>query len=327
MVGEVAVRDEMQIRLGGFHFSSKGLIVDGAPTYEEWEGCGEVLSRADKMVHWWIGDWVNYGENRWGEKYAQALDETKFDYQTLRDDAWVARQFDLSRRRDNLSFSHHREVAALPITKQDELLAKAAPVEGESRPRLTRNELRQEVKRAKQDDYKAPALPTVQFGVIYADPPWRYDFAETENREIENQYPTMDVAEICALPVADMAASDAVLFLWATSPKLTEALQVVNAWGFDYRTCMVWVKDKIGMGYYARQRHELLLIAKKGNPAVPEPSNRPDSVIIAPRTQHSVKPPEVYEAIERMYPGGGWVELFARAQRPGWVVWGNQVGA
>ena len=82
--------------------------------------------------------------------------------------------------------------------------------------------------------------------MIYADPPWRYEHVKTESRAIENQYPTMDLDAICALPVRDIATDDSVLFLWATSPKLAEAMRVIDAWGFTYRTCMAWVKEKIG---------------------------------------------------------------------------------
>lgn len=106
--------------------------------------------------------------------------------------------------------------------------------------------------------------------------------------------------------------------------KLTEALQVMDAWGFDYRTCMVWVKDRIGMGYYARQRHEILLIGRRGNLPVPEPADRPDSVIEAPLGRHSEKPSIVAETIVRMYPHLPRVELFARQARLGWDAWGNE---
>lgn len=162
------------------------------------------------------------------------------------------------------------------------------------------------------------------FPVIYADPPWRYEHVKTENRAIENQYPTMTLDEICALGVTRVATPDAILFMWATSPKLAEAMMVLEVWGFTYRTCMVWVKDQIGMGYYARQRHELLLIATQGSPPVPEPANRPDSVVEAPRTEHSAKPEAFYGVIERMYPEFPKIELFCRSPREGWAVWGNQ---
>lgn len=163
-----------------------------------------------------------------------------------------------------------------------------------------------------------------KYNLIYADPPWQYEHIETESRAIENQYPTMPLYDICNLPVADLCANDCVLFLWATSPKLAEAMAVLGAWGFDYRTCMVWVKDKIGMGYYARQQHELLLIAVKGSLPTPEPANRPSSVIEAPRGVHSRKPEVVYELLERMYPEVPKIELFCRTPREGWAVWGNQ---
>jgi len=162
------------------------------------------------------------------------------------------------------------------------------------------------------------------FPVLYADPPWRYDYAESDSRVIENQYPTMTVDEICALPVSDLATPDAVLFLWATSPKLAESMRVISAWGFEYRTCAVWDKEKIGMGYYFRQQHELLLVATRGNIPAPEPANRPPSVLSEPRGAHSAKPVMFAAAIEAMYPDLPRVELFCRAPRDGWSVWGNQ---
>jgi N6-adenosine-specific RNA methylase IME4/ParB-like chromosome segregation protein Spo0J len=165
-----------------------------------------------------------------------------------------------------------------------------------------------------------------RFPVIYADPPWRYEHVKTESRAIENQYPTMELDAICALPVAEIATEDAVLFLWATSPKLAEAMRVIEAWGFSYRTCMAWVKDQIGMGYYARQRHELFLIAARGALPVPLPANRPDSVIEAPLAEHSAKPAIFAKLIERMYPEHKRIELFCRSPRAGWSAWGNQSG-
>lgn len=170
-----------------------------------------------------------------------------------------------------------------------------------------------------------PALPLDSLGpfpVLYADPPWRYDFAEDTGRQIENHYPTMALDEIQKLDVP--ASDDAVLFLWTTSPKLVEGIDVLSAWGFAYVTCMVWVKDRIGMGYYARQQHELLLIGKRGALPVPDPEDRPSSVIQAARGVHSAKPDEAYELIERMYPLREKCELFQRRPRDGWAGWGNQ---
>jgi N6-adenosine-specific RNA methylase IME4 len=134
----------------------------------------------------------------------------------------------------------------------------------------------------------------------------------------------MSLEEICSLNIQSITADKAILFLWVPNPKLVEALQVIESWGFTYLTNMVWVKDKIGMGYYSRQKHELLLIAKKGNYQTPEESTRPESVIFAPRTVHSKKPEIVYELIEKMYPSAKKIELFARAKREGWNVWGAE---
>lgn len=163
-----------------------------------------------------------------------------------------------------------------------------------------------------------------KFPVIYADPPWRYEHSESESRAIENQYPTMSLDEIKSLPLGDIATDDCILFMWATSPKLAESMEVLSAWGFTYRTCAVWDKQKIGMGYYFRQQHELLLVATKGNPPTPLPANRPASVFSFPRGEHSAKPVEVYEIIESMYGELPKLEMFCRGPREGWGVWGNQ---
>ena len=100
-------------------------------------------------------------------------------------------------------------------------------------------------------------LPS-RFDLVYADPPWRYEFSPTDSRVIENQYPTMALEEICSLPIGDLVIANAVLFLWAPVPKLEEAIEVVNAWGFRYRTAIVWDKVRMGMGIYTRQQVELL---------------------------------------------------------------------
>ncbi len=172
-------------------------------------------------------------------------------------------------------------------------------------------------------------LPAVaasgRFGVLYVDPPWRYEHNMTDSRAIENQYPTMSLEELGALDINSVAEPASVLFMWATSPKLAEAIWLLAQWGYEYRTNIVWVKDKIGMGYYARQQHELLLIARRGSFPIPAPENRPPSVLNAPRGEHSAKPREMYDLIDAMYPMQEKVELFARGlDRPGWLGWGNE---
>ncbi len=180
----------------------------------------------------------------------------------------------------------------------------------------------------KHESIKEAATLTGSYPVIYADPPWRYEHPPmgSSSRSIENQYPTMPLEEIKALKIP--AADDTVLFLWATSPKLAECLEVMKAWGFEYRTDMIWVKDRIGTGYYVRNKHETLLIGKRGTPPAPTPGTQPASVIEAPRGEHSAKPIQFYEAIESMYPEfrGQWFEMFLRGKpREGWAGgWGNE---
>lgn len=177
-------------------------------------------------------------------------------------------------------------------------------------------------KAVKREEAKteAPPLPEGVFDVILADPPWEYDLPLRGAPDLH--YPVMSLEAISALKVP--TADDAVLFLWATNPKLEQSLSVMKAWGFTYKTNLVWVKDQIGTGYYFRGQHELLLLGKKGDIPVPAEADRPPSVLSAPRREHSRKPDEVYALIERMYPNSHYLELFARIRREGWVSWGNE---
>lgn len=214
------------------------------------------------------------------------------------------------------------EVATLPVEQQTAIVDDGnAAIKREARRNRTRKGHKARVGKA----HKRRELSDLgTFHVIYADPPWRYDYSESGSREIENQYPTMTQEQLWQLEIDQVAAPDCVFFLWATPPKLDEALELLESWHFDYKTCLVWVKDKIGMGYYARQRHELLLVATRGALPTPLPENRFDSVIEVARGDHSAKPEVVYEMLEAMYPEYDKLELFARTRRPGWEVWGNE---
>ena len=112
------------------------------------------------------------------------------------------------------------------------------------------------------------------FGVIYADPPWRFEPYSREtgiDRAADNHYPTMTLDEIKALDVPSIAANDCVLFLWATAPMLTQALEVMAAWGFTYVSQVIWDKDADGHGYWFINRHEILLVGTKGKIPAPAP--------------------------------------------------------
>lgn len=232
-----------------------------------------------------------------------------------------------------VSVSTAADVARLPEPEQREIVAKGEReiLEAAKRIRSDRADKSRSVRLEKIEEISAgnEGLDTTRrYPIIYADPPWRYELPAMggTNRSIENHYPTMTLDEICALPVGQIAAEDSLLYLWATAPKLPECLKVIEAWGFEYRTHIVWVKDKIGMGYHARNQHELLLIAKRGEMPPPRPGEQPSSVIEAPRGEHSAKPVVFAETIERLYPEVGKIELFCRSPRLGWSVWGNQAG-
>ena len=175
---------------------------------------------------------------------------------------------------------------------------------------------------------KQLALPAKRYGVIYADPPWRfepYSRLTGMDRDPSNHYPVMSLAGIKALDVAGIAASDSALFLWATAPLLPEALEVMAAWGFGYRTNFVWAKDRPGTGYWARNQHELLLVGVRGDVPAAAPGSQWSSLIPAPVGEHSRKPDAARRMIEAYFPTLPKVELFARGEgRPGWSTWGNE---
>ncbi len=232
-----------------------------------------------------------------------------------------------------VSVSAAADVATLPKQQQSEIVARGEReiLQAAKEIRANKAEERRAERIEKIVEISRGNAPLGQvaerYAVIYADPPWRYEYAESESRAIENHYPTMSLDEIKALPVDDIAFDDCILFLWATSPKLHESMQVLDAWGFSYLTCAVWDKQKIGMGYYFRQQHELLLVAVKGSPPTPRPGDRPSSVMSYERGPHSAKPLEVYEVIEAMYPELPKLEMFCRSPREGWGAWGNQAKA
>jgi N6-adenosine-specific RNA methylase IME4 len=165
-------------------------------------------------------------------------------------------------------------------------------------------------------------LPEGPFALIYADPPWQLGNPDGQYAP-ERHYPTMPLDEITAINVP--AADHSVLLLWAVNCLLPQALELINAWGFTYKTNLVWVKPRIGLGNWVRNRHELLLLATRGQVPVPDPDQRPDSVIEAARREHSQKPDEAYRLIETAWPHLSKLELFARTSRPGWAAWGNQL--
>lgn len=182
-----------------------------------------------------------------------------------------------------------------------------------------------QAKRRKDQIAETPVIPDDKYNVIYADPPWKYDYGFDIHGAADRHYSTLTPQEIAALPIRDLFEDNAVLFLWTTSPKLEDAFTVIDGWGFEYKTSFIWDKVKHVMGHYNSVRHEFLLICTRGS--FPKQSNTlHDSVITIERSEeHSEKPEEFRSLIEDMYPLGKKIELFARRKAEGWDTWGNEL--
>ena len=159
-----------------------------------------------------------------------------------------------------------------------------------------------------------------EFGTIYADPPWPYDNQATR-ASTSKHYDTECIDWICQLPIAELTADQGHLHLWTTNAFLFDAKRVIEAWGFEYKSCFVWVKPQMGIGNYWRVSHEFLLLGVRGGLTF---RNRGQmSWAECSREQHSKKPEEIRTKIEAVSPRPR-LELFARQAVPGWVCWGNQ---
>lgn len=237
-------------------------------------------------------------------------------------------------------------------TKQDVVtLGKLAASEPEKAKTLVRKvvedgqSLKDAMKETKREEQKAhrkeiaEALqePTQQiaslddrgriYRVIYADPPWTYGNDQTAalpgSSRPDDHYIPMPTADICALPVQRIALHDSVLFLWSTTAHLKEALSVIDAWGFQYKTHLIWDKESHNYGPYTSVQHEILLLATRGA-CTPEKSGSIPSVVRIQKTAHSEKPEAFRDFIQQMYPFGQRIEMFARRPVDGWDTWGNE---
>lgn len=236
---------------------------------------------------------------------------------TLRDYAWVARKSSI--RIDDLSFAHHRLVAPLPPDDQREWLTLALQNE------WTVAELRRELKGRRVD---TPDLPDGEFATIVVDPPWDVMAGPPWGISSASRvltYPMMGVEEIAAL--APPAADDAHLYLWTINAYIPDAYDIARAWDFEPSTLLVWAKAPRGGGglggTYALTT-EYILFARRGSL---DPLSRGDSTWFGwPRGRHSAKPDGFYDLVETVSPGP-YLDVFARTEREGWTVWGNEVAA
>lgn len=175
-------------------------------------------------------------------------------------------------------------------------------------------------------------FPQGRYGAILADPPWSFKSwsgkTGTPHRTANDHYTTTATTDLKDLPVASVAAKDCALFMWVVDSHIGEAIDLGRAWGFEIKTkAFTWVKTteagtpRIGMGYWTRKQTEICLMFTRGKPKRKDMGVR--ELIMSPRREHSRKPDEQYERIERLV-AGPYLELFARQTWPGWTAWGNQ---
>lgn len=171
-------------------------------------------------------------------------------------------------------------------------------------------------------------MSTGPFDIIVMDPPWHFasNSVAKPGRNARRHYPTMRDDDLRALAVADMAAKPCLLFMWTTAPMLRRAITIPEAWGFRYVTGMIWPKQRIGTGYWARNQHEHILVCKRGRFPWPGTAPFPSSLIAGAQREHSRKPEALQDRIDVVWPEALKLEMFARRARRGWTAWGNETG-
>ncbi len=333
--------NELILSTGPYRTTLTGTEIIRESTPDEWKVYGEILKRVDEAKQWAIGDWLCDGKRHYGDKvYKKAADILGVKKNTLEHYKSQSERFELCTRVQDLSWAHHREVSSIKLTEEDKngklRVSKTEPDWDKIQELLEQSEKEEwsvktlgeaviNHKRRKQEEIELANEPE-KFKIIYADPPWKYnDELIEEYGAASHHYPQMTIAELCNLKIKNVAMDNSVLFLWVTSPLLEEVWPVINAWGFKYKAMFVWDKVKHNYGHYNSVRHELLLICTRGS-CLPQNNELEDSVKSIERSEtHSAKPPEFRELIDRMYPEGKRIELFARGELPeNWRSWGNE---
>lgn len=168
----------------------------------------------------------------------------------------------------------------------------------------------------------------MKYDILLADPPFRYESGTCDPKDsIETKYETMHLNDLKSMwfMIHELAAKDCILYMWAMPPKLTEAVELMNAWGFRFRSSAVWDKLSIGLGYWFRQQHESILVGIRGRPHPPEKEFRVSSIFNGKRGKHSEKPHSLHHMIDVAYPDKRKIELFAEQLYFGWDAWGHGV--
>ena len=319
------------IKLGCFTLTETGLEVQGSPAFEEYEDVGEFIRRAHQASGWWLADWLAYAETRadWRDRRDQVIDAGILSEKTLRNVKYIGAAVEKSRRRDDVDFATHAEVAGMEPAEQERWLEFA------SENRWTRAELRDKIYASKKTTIlEGQAQLEGMYRFIYAAPPFRYnDSGATIDGSLGNakrHYEGMSIEELCALPVQAHAAPVSTLAMYVPAPLVYEnpgPRDVAEAWGFTYKAQYVWHKV-LGMpGHYNRVVHENLFIFTRGGDLPDNPLELPDSVQVVRRgDEYSEKPEFIRSLLTKHWTIGPYLELFGRKRVEGWDVFGNDAG-
>jgi len=306
----------------GVVLTETSLTLSPGVTFDRYCEIAHMIETLEGAVNWWLGDLANQGDPAFGDKMEQAFevaDELHRPGMSIASYRWVAERLPDFTRVKSLSWTHHREVSALDtLDERVYWLDQAVTNKWSSR------ELRKALDA--REDHDPPPLPEGVYSTIVADPPWRMakirrDSTPSLQLQQTMDYPTMTVEAIKALPVEDHAADDAHLYLWTTQKFLPDALEVCEAWGFKYQCLLTWVKPGGFTPFSWMYTTEHVLFCTRGDLPLLRMGMRLD--FDAPRTGHSSKPDVFYDIVTEASPGPR-LEMFARQQRDGFTVWGNE---
>lgn len=301
--------------------SKTGLELNESVTFEEWQDIGVKLQLMEGSIQWWIGDWIRFGERKWGEMYAQAIEETCLDYGTLANYKYVAENVEGSRRCESLSWSSHREVASLDPKQQKELLQEGTEKNWKAR------DFNHVVKNIKKIETPLQEIEG-KYNVFVIDPPWAYGTEyDSESRRVASPYnekTTQELKEWGKEEFEKSAHSDSVIWLWTTHKFLPDSFELLKEWGFDYKLTMVWDKQKMGMGVWLRCQSEFCLLGVKGDYHKHWKLENERDIMSVARREHSRKPEEFYDMVNRLCPKGKKIDIFSREKHEGFEQYGNE---
>lgn len=223
--------------------------------------------------------------------------------------------------RGEMAVSAAAELSSLSDEKQRAVLEKTSGKPGNVRALV--RQIEKQAVGAKLNAEPAP-MPAGPYRVLVADPPWNYEKrAGDATHRGDLPYPSMTTDAICEMAVRGLGCDESILWLWTTNAFMRDAYRVLDAWGYQEKTILTWVKDRVGLGDWLRGKTEHCILAVRGKPTVTLTNET--TVLDAARREHSRKPDEFYALVEALCPGSK-VELFAREARPGWAAWGAETG-